>query len=76
MKRKILLGLMMMAIVLMAVLEQTKPDRAAHYDAVKKMALKAVDHELLSNPITAEYATTGIMTALTLVANAIATTAS
>jgi hypothetical protein len=48
----------------MVTLTMTKPERPAHYDVVKGLALKTVDHELTSNPVTAEYAALGTMTAL------------
>ena len=67
MKRRILLGIIIIVLTVMAVLSQTKPDRDAHYDAVKKLALKTVDHHLSSNPVTAEYTALGIMTALNMI---------
>lgn len=67
MKTRILIVVAIIAAVLMFALSMTKPDRAAHFDAIKQMALKTVDHELTSNPLTAEYATIGTMTALNMI---------
>ena len=67
MKWKILLGFAIVAIIVMITLAMTKPDRPAHYDAVKGLALKTVDHELTSNPVTAEYAALGTMVALNMI---------
>lgn len=67
MKWKILLGIVFVVAIGLTVLSQTKPDRTAHYEAIKKMALKTVDHELSNNPLTAEYAAIGTMAALNLI---------
>ena len=67
MKWKILLGFAVVAIIVMITLATTKPDRPAHYYAVKGLALKTVDHELTSNPVTAEYAALGTMVALNMI---------
>ena len=64
MKRRILLGVAIIVVIVMAALAMTKPDKVAHYEAVKAMALKAVDHELSNNPETAEYAALGTVAAL------------
>lgn len=67
MKRRILLGVAIIVVIVMAALAMTKPDRVSHYEAVKTMALKAVDHELSNNPETAEYAALGTVTALNMI---------
>jgi len=64
MLKRILLFALVGIIAVMLTLTMTKPERPAHYDAVKGLALKTVDHELIGNPVTAEYAALGTMTAL------------
>jgi len=64
MLKRILLFALVGIIAVMVTLTMTKPERPAHYDAVKGLALKTVDHELTGNPVTAEYAALGTMTAL------------
>ena len=65
--KRILIIITFVVVALLVALSMTKPDRMAHYDAVKNMALKTVDHELTSNPLTAEYATIGTMAALNVI---------
>ena len=65
--KRILIINTFVVVALLVALSMTKPDRMAHYDAVKNMALKTVDHELTSNPLTAEYATIGTMAALNVI---------
>ena len=69
--KRILIIVAFVVVALLVALSMTKPDRMAHYDAVKNavknMALKTVDHELTSNPLTAEYATIGTMAALNVI---------
>ena len=62
--KRILIALAVVLAIVMATLAMTKPDRKAHYEAVKGMALKVVDHELSSNPLTKEHAAVGLMIAL------------
>lgn len=64
MLKRILLFALVGIIAVMVTLTMTKPERPAHYDAVKGLALKTVDHELTGNPVTAEYAALGTMKAL------------
>lgn len=64
MLKRILLFALVGIIAVMVTLTMTKPERPAHYDVVKGLALKTVDHELTSNPVMAEYAALGTMTAL------------
>jgi hypothetical protein len=64
MLKRILLFALVGIIAVMVTLTMTKPERPAHYDAVKGLALKTVDHELTGNPVTAKYAALGTMTAL------------
>jgi hypothetical protein len=64
MLKRILLFALVGIIAVMVTLTMTKPERPAHYDAVKGLALKTVDHELTGNPVTAGYAALGTMTAL------------
>jgi hypothetical protein len=64
MLKRILLFALIGIIAVMVNLTMTKPERPAHYDVVKGLALKTVDHELTGNPVTAEYAALGTMTAL------------
>ena len=64
MLKRILLFALVGIIAVMVTLTMTKPERPAHYDAVKGLALKTVDHELTGNPVTSEYAALGTMTAL------------
>lgn len=64
MLKRILLFALVGIIAVMVTLTMTKPERPAHYDAVKGLALKTVDHELTGNPVMAEYAALGTMTAL------------
>jgi hypothetical protein len=67
MKKYIFLGIALILVIVLVTLAMTKPDRAAHYDAVKGLALKTVDHELSSNPLTAEYTAVGNMVALNFI---------
>lgn len=67
MKRKVLFIFAIVVVIVLATLAMTKPDRAAHYEAVKAMALKTVDHELSKNPQTAEYAAIGTAKALNMI---------
>ncbi len=67
MKRTILIITAVVVGIALIALTTTKPDRRAHYDAVKMSALKVVDHELSSNPLTAEYTTLGTMKALDMI---------
>ena len=62
--KKILLIILCVILVGLVVLTMTKPDRSDHYDAVKMMVAKVVDRELHANPLTAEYATIGTVSAL------------
>ena len=56
--KRILIIVAFVVVALLVALSMTKPDRMAHYDAVKNMALKTV---------TAEYATIGTMAALNVI---------
>jgi hypothetical protein len=67
MKRIILIIFAIVAVAGMAVLAMTKPDRAAHYQAVKMQVLKVVDHSLSGNPVTAEYTVIGTLKALDMI---------
>ena len=62
--KKILLIILCIILVGLVVLTMTKPDRSDHYDAVKMVVAKVVDRELHANPLTAEYATIGMVSAL------------
>ena len=62
--KKILLIILCVILVGLVVLTMTKPDRSDHYDAVKMVVAKVVDRELHANPLTAEYATIGMVSAL------------
>ena len=62
--KKILLIILCVILVGLLVLTMTKPGRSEHYDAVKMMVAKVVDRELHANPLTAEYATIGTVSAL------------
>lgn len=62
--KKILLIILCVILVGLVVLTMTKPGRSEHYDAVKMMVAKVVDRELHANPLTAEYATIGTVSAL------------
>lgn len=62
--KKILLIILCVILVGLVALTMTKPDRSEHYDAVKMMVAKVVDRELHANPLTAEYATIGTVSAL------------
>ena len=62
--KKILLIILFVILVGLVVLTTTKPDRSDHYDAVKMMVAKVADRELHANPLTAEYATIGTVSAL------------
>ena len=64
--KKILLILLCIVLLGMLVLAMTKPERSEHYDAVKITATKVIDRELHDNPLTAEFATIGMMTALNM----------
>ena len=62
--KKILLIILFVILVGLVVLTMTKPGRSEHYDAVKMMVAKVADRELHANPLTAEYATIGTVSAL------------
>ena len=61
---KVLLGIAVIVLIALAVLAATKPDRAAHYDALKHEMATVVDRELHSNPLWKDYATLGMMRVL------------
>ena len=65
--KKVLLIISLFIVVGLAVLNMTKPDRSEHYNAVKKAMAKVVDHEINANPMTAEFATIGIMSTLNMI---------
>ena len=64
--KKILLIISLFVVAALAVLAMTKPDWSEHYDVVKKTVSNMVDRELHDNPLTAEYATVGTMSALNM----------
>lgn len=64
--KKILLIISLFVVAALAVLAMTKPDWSEHYDVVKKTVANMVDRELHDNPLTAEYATVGTMSALNM----------
>ncbi len=61
---KLILILALMVAAVLVTLSMTKPDRTAHYDAVKKAVLEVVSKELNENPTLQAYATIGTMKAL------------
>ena len=63
-KLKIFGGFAFIVLVGLAVLTGTKPDRAAHYDIIKKEFVRIIDREINSNPILKEYAAMGTLRAL------------
>mgnify|MGYP006916073114 CR=1 FL=1 len=64
-KTKILIGLIVFLVLAgLLVLAMTKPDRAAHYETVKKEVLAIVDREMNSNPVLRDFAALGTLTAL------------
>ena len=52
MLKRILLFALVGIIAVMVTLTMTKPERPAHYDAVKGLALKTVDHVIYTTNIT------------------------
>ena len=65
--KKILLSLVVLVVLVMAAAVMTKPDRKAHYDIVKRSALKVIDHQVNSNPWTALFGPMVTMGALEIV---------
>ncbi len=61
---KILLAIGVLIVIALTILTMTKPDRTAHYDAVKKVVSEVVSKELNENPTLQPYATIGTMKAL------------
>jgi len=61
---KVLLAIGALIVVALVVLMTTKPDRSAHYDAVKNAVLEVVSKELNENPALQPYAAMGTMKAL------------
>ena len=65
MKKLKILGIVcLMVAIVLAVLAQTKPEKAAHYEAMKKEIVAVVDSEMNSNPQWKELATLGTMKVL------------
>ncbi len=64
--KKVILIVLCIVFVGLIVLAMTKPDRAEHYDIVKKTVANVVDRELHDNPQTAEFATMATMSTLNM----------
>ncbi|MBQ4387689.1 MAG: hypothetical protein II822_08825 [Prevotella sp.] len=66
MKKRALLSICLAVLVLiaLAVLAVTKPDRASHYEAIKKEVLVVIDKEMNSNAALKEFAAMGTLKAL------------
>ena len=65
--KKILLALVIVVVLVMAAAVMTKPDRKAHYDIVKRTALKVIDHQVNANPWTALFGPMVTMGALDII---------
>ena len=65
--KKILLSLVIVVALVMAAAVMTKPDYKAHYDLVKRTALKVIDHQVNSNPWAALFGPMVTMGALDIV---------
>lgn len=65
--KKILLSLVIVVALVMGAAVMTKPDYKAHYDLVKRTALKVIDHQVNSNPWAALFGPMVTMGALDIV---------
>ena len=65
--KKILLSLVIVVALVMGAAVMTKPDYKAHYDLVKRTALKVIDHQVNSNPWAALFGPMVTMSALDIV---------
>lgn len=65
--KKILLSLVIVVALVMAAAVMTKPDYKAHYDLVRRTALKVIDHQVNSNPWAALFGPMVTMGALDIV---------
>ena len=65
--KKIILSLAIVVALVMAAAVMTKPDYKAHYDLVKRTALKVIDHQVNSNPWAALFGPMVTMGALDIV---------
>lgn len=65
--KKIFLSLVIVVALVMAAAVMTKPDYKAHYDIVKRTALKVIDHQVNSNPWAALFGPMVTMGALDIV---------
>ena len=63
MVKKVLMSLTLVVIILVVVMAMSKPDSTAHYDEVKRFAMKVVDTEMNKKQIPEEYAMQATMEA-------------
>lgn len=69
MKRKILFTIIIVIALALIALALTKPDRSAHYDAVRAAAIEILNSKISEANLPTEYASIGTMTATNIVDN-------